>query len=233
MKFYHYTDIDRYQMIFEGDNLGILPSGLHPSFVDEENSAVYALPSPVPKSWAENSNFTGVWDFLMGFKGPMLLEIDGSKISSSDIRVGDWGYMAGLYFVDKSSIPKKYIPENLAFDEESQERYSKKSVPELLVFDNVPNEDNEKALSRYMENRITLDSYLIDPGCVSIPEILIPEVVPVAALSVSEKQPMIRELLDKREGVEELIGSLNKIPELKRWYEQSYLPSKELKLKLA
>lgn len=101
MKAFHYTEIENYPLIVNSGGLEARRK------IAEDVSAVFALTSPAPKSWIENKKFPGTFELLMGIKGSLLLEIDTDKLQNENIFIGEWGWLAGLFYADKSKIPEK------------------------------------------------------------------------------------------------------------------------------
>jgi len=195
---YHYTRLTDWRGIAEGSSKSNDLPGLAPNMFlanwDPECRKVrasFAFLNPLPPEWISNHEFPYIWATLKSNIGKLLLEL---TVDEDRTFVVDWGHREGVLSPDKSTVPSRYC------------------------------HDSEFAAeAAYVKSMIPLKDYLsgnVDSPY-SLPEVVIPETIPLSRIAISQQQPLLEEMLGKvpegsfrRYRLREIMD----IPQLKGWY---------------
>jgi hypothetical protein len=120
MVVYHYVEFDSWKNIKATESLNPRSlQSIHREVSDPRSltRATFALLQPEPKEWIQNELFPTLWDYFIGTRGDLLLEVDADE---GKILVGDAGYIEGYLFRNhhqELNMPKKYAitDPNIAF----------------------------------------------------------------------------------------------------------------------
>ena len=193
MKLFHYAYPDRYDSIINRKQ-GLTPNtrlGTTQELRKKKN--IYAFLEPQPEKWIENDEFPkSVWHRLISNTGALLLDFDFDE-QSNEAYVVDWGHKEGYILGLRG-----------------------KSAPERFMHE--AKDDAEKA---YQESMVDLRTYLKNEdvsNSFSLPEILIPNSISAEQIRVSEVQPELERLIERRSENSESLrmhrNTISHIPEL-------------------
>lgn len=183
MKVFHYTFDTHWDEIVSGSDKGRGRPGKRgqPGLAATKNMgkydqeawetrAVFALLSPLPSSWTDNPYFKKAWKYLFSDIGKVMLEIDINPQTDN------------AYVVDRAHIEGFLDEDN-------------KTVPEQFQ-----HKTRREAERNYMLSRVHLGDYLrVDSFNYSLPEVIIPQHVPLDKISVSSQQPLLELKLNMEE----------------------------------
>jgi hypothetical protein len=200
IKIYHYAKLEDWWAITDGYVYDTAP-GLIPArsiaFEDPEarnTKAVFGLLKPEPTEWVHNPHFAHIWRRLTRDIGDMLLEIKVDP-QKDTVLVGDRGHIEGVLYQDPTGIPQKYLHDNQL---EGEHRYMQSLVP----------------LSDYVNHAHELQF--------SLPEVILPNHVPLEQITVSHQQPLLEGKLRRYPEhsmiVREKLRFINNFDELQPWY---------------
>ncbi len=209
IKVYHYAQLSDWTPIATGDE-EVEPTGLVPQrnigAADRDawkTPAIFGFVNPTPTEWVKNPHFNDIWKRQHRELGILLLEINVNPYTDTAL-VADRGYIEGYLYKDKTGIPTQYVEEH-----------------------------REPAERKYMASRVPLLDYTTNPEKFqfSLPEVLIPQHVPLEKISVSRIQPRLEGILQLYpEGGrlhQQVLGFAQSIPGLKPWYEGHQLQQAE------
>lgn len=180
MKIYHYTKFEKwnkldqqYQANKSDHTISLEPrslQSLHGEVMDERaiTRATFGLLEPVPQEWTENKFFPTLWDYFVGTRGDLLLEIDIAE-DDPNVLVGDAGFIEGFLYREHQkelNIPPEYYTE-----------------------------DPQVAFNRYQKSLITLAEYDVRKPKYLVPEVQIRENVHLDRVRISHIQPILEKEL--------------------------------------